>query len=50
MSNISDYQALVAAMSVAFTSQNDGAIALTADDATSLKNGYETADLPTRIL
>ena len=50
MSNISDYQALVAAMTVAFTSQNDGAVSLTADDATSLKNDYEAADTPVRIL
>ncbi len=50
MSNISDYQALVAAMTIAFTSQNDGAISLTADDATSLKNDYEAADTPVRIL
>lgn len=50
MSNISDYQVLVAAMSVSFTSQAGEAIALTAKDATSLQNAYDSADTPVRLL
>ncbi len=50
MSNISDYQALVAAMTVSFTSQSGESIALTADNATDLKNAYKAADVPVRIL
>lgn len=50
MSNISDYQALVAAMSISFTSQAGRSIALTAKDATSLKNAYDDADTPVRLL
>jgi hypothetical protein len=50
MSNISDYQALVAAMTVAFTSQASKAISLTAKDATALQNAYDSADTPVRLL
>ena len=50
MSNISDYQALVAAMTVAFTSQDSLAISLTAKDATALQNAYDSADTPVRLL
>jgi hypothetical protein len=50
MSNIADYQALVAAMSVAFTSQDSTAIALTAKDATALQNAWDAADVPVRLL
>ena len=50
MSNIGDYQALVAAISVSFTSQAGKAIALTAKDATELKNNYDNPDTPVRLL
>jgi len=50
MSNIGDYQALVAAMSVAFTSQAGRAIALTAKDVKELKNNYDNPDTPVRLL
>ena len=50
MSNISDYQALVAALSVEFTSQAGGSIALTATDATSLKNSVQASATPIRLL
>ena len=50
MSNISDYQALVADMSVGFTAQSGEAIALTAKNMTELKNSYAKADTPVRLL
>ena len=50
MSNIGDYQALVAAISVSFTSQAGRSIALTAKDATELKNNYDNPDTPVRLL
>lgn len=50
MSNISDYQALVAAMAVAFTDQQSAAFSETAKDATALKNSYTKADCPVRLL
>ena len=50
MSNISDYQALVAAMTVSFTSQASKAISLIAKDATALQNAYDSADTPVRLL
>jgi hypothetical protein len=50
MSNISDYQALVAALSVEFTSQATTAIALTATDATNLKSSVQASATPIRLL
>jgi hypothetical protein len=50
MSNIGDYQALVAALEVSFTDQFSGAIAIKAQDAKKLKNSYEAADTPVRLL
>ena len=50
MSNIGDYQALVAAISVSFTSQAGWSIALTAKDATELKINYDNPDTPVRLL
>ena len=50
MSNISTYQALVAAMPVAFTSQASAAISLTAKDATALQDTYDSPDTPVRLL
>ena len=50
MSNIGDYQALVAALSVSFTSQASEAIALTAKDATALANSVQAGALPVRLL
>jgi hypothetical protein len=50
MSNIGDYQALVAALSVSFTDQQSGAQAITAKDATSLKNIVSASGTPVRLL
>ena len=50
MSNIGDYQTLVAALSVSFTAQDGSAIALTAKDATSLGNSVQASALPVRLL
>ena len=50
MSNISDYQALVAAMTVSFTSQAGATITLKAKNAKQLKNAYAAADTPVRLL
>ena len=50
MSNIGDYQALVAALSISFTSQASEAIALTAKDATALGNSVQAGALPVRLL
>ena len=50
MSNIGDYQALVAALSVEFTSQAGSSIAITATDATSLKNSVQASATPIRLL
>jgi hypothetical protein len=48
LSNIGDYQALVAALSVSFTDQQSNAQAITAKDATSLDNIALTT--PVRLL
>ena len=50
MSNISSYQALVAALSVTFTSQAGATIALTATNATGLKNSVQASATPIRLL
>ena len=50
MSNISAYQALVAALSVTFTSQAGATIALTAKDAKTLKNSVQASATPIRLL
>ena len=49
MSNISDYQALVAAFTVDFTSQYARAISVQCKDATELKDWIEGGD-PIRLL
>jgi hypothetical protein len=50
MSNIGDYQALVAALSVEFTSQAGSSVALTATDAVDLKNSVQASATPIRLL
>ena len=50
MSNIGDYQALVAAFTVDFTSQFAHAIVVACKDATELKNGVRASGTPVRML
>ena len=50
MSNIGDYQALVAAFTVDFTSQFAESISVACKDATELKNGVRASGTPVRLL
>jgi hypothetical protein len=50
MSNIGDYQALVAAAAVSFTSQSLTPISLKAQDAKDLKNSVTSSAFPVRLL
>jgi hypothetical protein len=50
MSNIGDYQALVAAISVSFTDQSGKAQTITAKDAKDLKNVVQASGTPVRLL
>lgn len=50
MSNIGDYQALVAALSVSFTDQQGVTRAITAKDATALKRSVQASGTPVRLL
>jgi hypothetical protein len=50
MSNIGEYQALLAAATVDYTSQFDGALTIAAYDAADLKNGIQAGALPARLL
>ena len=50
MSNIGDYQALVAAFTVDFTSQYARAISVACKDARELKNGVRASGTPVRML
>ena len=50
MSNIGDYQALVAAFTVGFTSQYSGAVSVACKDAEELKNGVRASGTPVRML
>lgn len=50
MSNIGDYQALVAAFTVDFTSQFAESISVAAKDAVELKNGIRASGTPVRML
>ena len=50
MSNIGDFYALLGAMSVTFTAQNDDAIALTAYYDDSLRNSVQASGTPCRLL
>jgi hypothetical protein len=50
MSNIGDYQALVAAFTVDFTSQFAEAISVACKDAVELKNGVRASGTPVRML
>ena len=50
MSNIGDYQALVAAFTVDFTSQYAKSISVKCKDATELKNGVRASGTPVRML
>ena len=50
MSNIGDYQALLAAAAVTFTNQNGDAESITAKDATALKNVALASACPLRLL
>ena len=50
MSNIGDYQTLVAALSVSFTAQDSSAIALTGKGPTALGNSVQSSAMPVRLL
>ena len=50
MSNIGDYQALVAALSVSFTDQQGVTRVITAKDATALKRSVQASATPIRLL
>lgn len=50
MSNIGDYQELVAGITVAFTREHDGALSLPGVGPKALKNSYRKADCPVRLL
>ena len=50
MSNIGDYQALVAALSVSFTDQQGVTRAITAKDAKALERSVQASGTPVRLL